>query len=124
MDIYESLVKRIAAWMQLKVVNIPEKCYLETLRAPEWRLEVPNDMYTQGDEFIISAGPIIINHQYSFTSAKSLLNALLESSHISLDGAFVDESKNKGYLEIIHVKNPFYNISIDELKIKLDLMGA
>ena len=123
MDIYEKLIRKVAKWMQFDVAYSSAKCYLGTIRAPQWRLVVPNYTPTKDGKFIISRGPIFLPRQYEYTSAKGLLDALLETQYIPLSGTFADESKNKGYLQNIHVKNPFYGFTIDMLKVKLDLIG-
>ena len=125
MDMYETLVKKVARRMHLDVVYIQERHFLNGLvEDPEWRLEVSKDTLTADKAFMCSRGPIYLNGSYGHPTASALLHALLATPVMHLCGKFAESSGVVGWPETICVKNPFYGMSIDELKIELDLVGA
>jgi len=125
MDMYETLVKKAARWMHLDVVYIQERRFLNgAVEEPQWQLKVSKDTLTADKAFMCARGPIFLNGSYGHPTASALLHALLATPFMHLCGKFVESSGVVGWPETICVKNPFYSMSIDELKIKLDLMGA
>lgn len=125
MDMYETFVKKAARWMHFDVVYFQERHFCNgVVNEPQWQLVVPKDTLTADKAFMCACGPIYLNGSYGHPTASALLHAWLATPFMHLCGKFVESSGVAGWPETIRVKNPFYGMSIDELKIKLDLIGA
>ena len=126
-DINEKLVEAIASRMHFEVVHIPSEFHLKTITLEEWRLHITEKnvcTIMDGDAIVIARCPIKVGESLSYASPLGLLHAILRSQYFMLPIHYREGLGIPGFDDAINVVNPFYKMSIDELKVQLDLMGV
>ena len=126
-DINEKLVEAIALRMHFEVVHIPSERHLKTITLEEWRLHTTEKnvcTIMDGDAIVLPNRPVEVGESLCYASPLGLLHAVLRSPYFMLPIQYREGLGIYGYEDTINVVNPFYKMSIDELKVQLDLMGV